>query len=731
MLLGSFNALQRGGARASRVGRPIESALTQARPRLAPGAGETGTAAMPSAPAPDSVGFHTTTLTIPTYPYARYLHSRLDPTYNITYRHLDRRAYEESHPAPLPQEYTLLVLENDYLKVTLLPELGGRVYQMVYKPTGHNELYQNPVIKPTHWGPLNCDENWWLAAGGIEWCLPVQEHGYEWGEPWQYQALTSTTGVTVTLRDTTASDRIRATIMVHLPTERATLRITPRIENPTGETIDYTYWTNAMLAPGAANTAGANLHFVLNADQATVHSSGDFEAGKVLDWPVHDGRNYSRLGNWNQWLGVFERPRAGADFVGVYDTAVDEGIVRIFPSDAIPGSKAFGLGWARPIDAATWTDDGSTYVELHGGVVSTFWDTATITGGQALEWTEHWYPVNGIGWLSTATAEAALGVHESDGRFHVSVHSTAIRAAGTSALAIWDRATCIELAGWVVPEIAPGDPFKASVTTGGRAPDDVSFVYLDHAGGALAAVNPRDCVPPSSSVEPLPPWVETPAFTLTWTGQDIWSGIAAYDVQVRDGYADPWTEWLSGTSATSETFTGTHGHTYFFRARARDQGGNEERFGDEEWGQASTTVLTEYAPVLVTSRKSAASRLFATGQTLAYTVVISNTGNLTAATALTDTPPSSMLVLTETLAATAGMAPSCMGGRIYWGGTVEAGEEVRVNYALSPTAATPLGMPLTNTTEIAGSVLGPIVRRETVVQAHLVWLPMVARGWDP
>jgi len=56
---------------------------------------------------------------------------------------------------------------------------------------------------------------------------------------------------------------------------------------------------------------------------------------------------------------------------------------------------------------------------------------------------------------------------------------------------------------------------------------------------------------------------------------------------------------------------------------------------------------------------------------------------------------------------------------------------VRVNYALSPTAATPLGTPLTNTTEIAGSVLGPIVRRETVVQAHLVWLPMVARGWDP
>lgn len=67
---------------------------------------------------------------------------------------LDRAAYNASGPTPALERYTLLVLENDYLRVTVLPELGGRVYQMVFKPTGHNELYQNPVIKPTPWGPL-------------------------------------------------------------------------------------------------------------------------------------------------------------------------------------------------------------------------------------------------------------------------------------------------------------------------------------------------------------------------------------------------------------------------------------------------------------------------------------------------------------------------------------------------------------------------------------------------
>ena len=57
--------------------------------------------------------------------------------------------------------------------------------------------------------------------------------------------------------------------------------------------------------------------------------------------------------------------------------------------------------------------------------------------------------------------------------------------------------------------------------------------------------------------------------------------------------------------------------------------------------------------------------------------------------------------------------------------------EVRVTYTLSPTAATPLGVPLTNTVEVSGSVLDPFTRHETVVQAHLVWLPRVIREWVP
>jgi uncharacterized repeat protein (TIGR01451 family) len=135
--------------------------------------------------------------------------------------------------------------------------------------------------------------------------------------------------------------------------------------------------------------------------------------------------------------------------------------------------------------------------------------------------------------------------------------------------------------------------------------------------------------------------------------------------------------------------------------------------------------------VLVTSVKSATPRHVPTNQAVAYAVVISNTGNLAAAAVLTDTPPVQMVVLTETLAATGGMTPTYADGQILWSGTVETDAEVRVTYTLSPTAAAPVGVPLTNMAEIAGSVLGMVTRQATIVRIHLVWLPLAARAWAP
>jgi hypothetical protein len=98
-------------------------------------------------------------------------------------------------------------------------------------------------------------------------------------------------------------------------------------------------------------------------------------------------------------------------------------MVRISPREpeASRGAKGFGFGWHEPIPASNWTDDGSSYVELHGGPASTFDDSVVLPAGEHLQWTESWYPVAGLGRLDFANEVAALGLAADHGRAWISV----------------------------------------------------------------------------------------------------------------------------------------------------------------------------------------------------------------------------------------------------------------------------------------------------------------------
>lgn len=447
--------------------------------------------------------FYTTTITIPTYPYADYLYDAYNTTYNMTYPKLDWAGYNATNPTPAPHEYKLLVMENDYLIVTVLPELGGRVYQLIDKATGQNHLYQNPVIKPTDWGPP--EQGWWLAAGGIEWCLPVDEHGYEWGIPWDWTAIIAGDGVTITVSDTDATDRLRARIDLFLPAERAYLAITPHIENPTGEAIDYKFWSNAMLAPGNTNKPAAGVEFIFNATEMAVHSTGDGRlpgASPLVPtgpdyrfaWPVYNGVDYSRLGNWREWLGFFEYPQAAADFAGLYNHENQAGAVRVFPSSVVQGMKGFAYGWAAPIDWHKWTDVESAGIELHGGVAPTFWDTAHLGEGESLVWTEVWYPINATGGVTAATREAALHLNKTDGNLAIALHTTAPRDADVSHLVVWERSTCQVLLDRLLPALTPTAPYHTTAAVGTLLLDQLAVAYVDREGSVLVTAGPVTCL---------------------------------------------------------------------------------------------------------------------------------------------------------------------------------------------------------------------------------------------
>lgn len=394
---------------------------------------------------PGGVQVYSTTVTIPTYGYqeALYVPDMSDPVY--PYHRLDFTRLG----TVAPRVYQAVALENAYVKVIILPELGGRVYSWLDKTTNRAIAYSNPVIKPVEeWGY----RGWWLATGGIEWCLPTDEHGLNEYRPWR----TARTSASVTVSDREDRTGLDVQVTLSLDSAHNYLTIQPRIANNTGSTQRFKFWLNAMLA-FANNRVSNETRFIMPIGQATIHSTGDtgLPAEGAISWPIYNDRDISVVGNLNGWLGIFARPQAAADFAGAYDAASDMGIVRTFPSDVARGVKFFT---PRGLDSNLWTDDGSNYFELWGGLAPTFADEATLGNGQSVSWTERWYPVSGLG-ASYDYANASAAIRLTNQSENVIINIAASSNLEAARIRLWQNRQMV--AEWLT-SLGPGRPISAT-----------------------------------------------------------------------------------------------------------------------------------------------------------------------------------------------------------------------------------------------------------------------------
>jgi hypothetical protein len=434
----------------------------------------------------DQVEVRETNISLSTYQYEPFLREARDEVHGVPYFWLDRAAYAERSSGPtVSRSFRAILLENRYLRLTILPELGGRLYQCFFKPTGQDLLYNNSVLKPTAWGPLARDQNWWLAAGGMEWAFPVNEHGYEWGVPWDYQVERSAQGATVTVLDT-SDPRPRVRVEIGLAPGAAYFTVRPHVENPTTSTVSFQYWTNAMLTLGGSSMS-PDTEFVYPASEVVIHSAGP-NAGlpaerSVLSWPVWEGSDLSWYYNWKDWLGFFVAV-PGADFVGAYNHDTDLGIARVFAAAELPGVKLFAWGQGSPY-VAEYTDDGSQYFEMWGGPNRTFWpeDDISLEPGGSRTWVEYWYPFQGIGGLEYANRELALNLCLHEGSLCLGLAATH-DLSGTVSLVV--RGT--ELLRCET-QASPETPYLECLTLpSGLAPDSlITLVFTDSQGELVAS----------------------------------------------------------------------------------------------------------------------------------------------------------------------------------------------------------------------------------------------------
>lgn len=140
-----------------------------------------------------------------------------------------------------------------------------------------------------------------------------------------------------------------------------------------------------------------------------------------------------------------------------------------------------------------------------------------------------------------------------------------------------------------------GETITTTWDLGSDGADKPVYLRLRDVNGQVATVVTGtanvDTAVPSSSMTPLPPFSSS-AISLSWSGSDNVSGIASYDLQVREGTTGEWTPVLTGTTATSTLYYGTLWQAYYFRVRSTDVAGNVEAWPDT---YDTATLVTEAA----------------------------------------------------------------------------------------------------------------------------------------
>ena len=318
------------------------------------------------------------------------------------------------------------VLENRYLKATLVPEFGGRILSLIYKPTGHEQLYRTEVGVPYGMKAGNFYYDWLMVYGGIFPTLPDAEHGKAWLKPWNFKVEKESAEevtVSMSLRDNFAypaaparflkgSTGIEATYYVTLKADRAALDTRIVLRNPRDEPVDYEYWTCTTLAPGSdpndpKTTGGAEIIAPIEAYTTAAWSknlsAGDENAGA-------GNSRFEKLRHFKNWptMGIaYAAPdMQGGNFWGVINHDNAEGIIRIADNTITRGLKMWTWGFpsfTNETDARKDPSEARPYVELWAGVSDQFFHRARLPAKGEISVTESYSPTVGMSNVTHAT----------------------------------------------------------------------------------------------------------------------------------------------------------------------------------------------------------------------------------------------------------------------------------------------------------------------------------------
>jgi tetratricopeptide (TPR) repeat protein len=336
------------------------------------------------------------------------------PTYNLDPDDVNPRFFELENTIIYPytmqdnltttktdRTYRAAFLENEYLRVMCLPEIGGRIQSVYDKRRGEEMFYHNHVIKP---GLIALRGAW--VSGGIEWNRGPTGHTVTSFSPVDVVTVENPDGsASLIIGNTEMNFRTVWTVRLTLHPGRAYLDEQISIANPTDGFHSYYFWNNTAFP----NRPGTRFVYPMTL-------GSDHDGAKFFSWPVHQGRDLTWLENYPDPTSIFAY-ECEYDFFGAYDVDRDYGIVQVANHHVIPGKKAWTWGQADYGLArqSVLTDEDGPYIEVQSGPLPTQADYGFLTPGQSIAWQEWWCPVFGLGrGFEYATKDVAVEriVHE-------------------------------------------------------------------------------------------------------------------------------------------------------------------------------------------------------------------------------------------------------------------------------------------------------------------------------
>lgn len=316
--------------------------------------------------------------------------------------------YERYSDRPVEKEWTVVELENDYIRVLILPEIGGKVWAAIDKGTGRAFIYYNHVVK---FRDIAMRGPW--TSGGIEANYGIIGHTPNCATPVDYLLRENDDGsVSCHIGVLDLLTRTPWRLEVNLPADKAWFSTRSFWYNATPLEQPYYTWMNAGIK------AAGDLQFIYPGTHYLGHG------GEASSWPVNtdNGRDISfyeknDFGSSKSYH-VFGKY---SEFYGAYWHADDFGMARYSSHDDKPGKKIWI--WGLSLQGMIWekllTDSDGQYVEVQSGrLFNQAAEQSTRTpfkhrgfGPYTTDrWTEYWFPVRGTKGFVIANLYGALNV---------------------------------------------------------------------------------------------------------------------------------------------------------------------------------------------------------------------------------------------------------------------------------------------------------------------------------